>query len=77
MHWKGDPILYTRDGGHGLIVAAHHYQFAADGSLETVHRLTLPVLRIILGKMYPHPEQAIAAHARVIRRERPTEVADE
>lgn len=64
LYWKGEPILYQRDKGHGLILGGYHYQMNLDGSLESVQRVTQPVLAMILGKIYPHPAQAMAAHAR-------------
>lgn len=64
MYWKGEPIIYSRESGTGLILGGYHYRFTQDGGLETLHRVTSPVLEMVLSKMYKHPAQAMAAHAR-------------
>jgi phosphoribosylformylglycinamidine (FGAM) synthase-like amidotransferase family enzyme len=64
LYWKGDPLFYHREEGHGLIIGGYHYQFTPEGSLESAQGITEPVLRMVLSQIYPHPEQAMAAHAR-------------
>ena len=65
--WKGQPFVYLRDEGHGLVIQEYHYRFDADGRLERMDLLTQPVLDILLQSLYPGDEKrraiALAAYA--------------
>ena len=49
--WKGDPILYSRKGGFGLVIRDLHYWYDSDGRLERMEKLNKTVLTMLLDTM--------------------------
>jgi hypothetical protein len=50
IKWKGDPLLYLRPLGSGLVVGSKHYQFDKDGNLERAEPLSQYVIDALISK---------------------------
>jgi len=50
--WKGEPILYKRKGGFGLVIKGLHYWFDPSGQLERMEKLNKTVLNMLLDVLH-------------------------
>lgn len=60
--WAGDPVLYTRPGGHGLVVGKYQYLLKEDGTLESASRVSQPVLSLLVKNLFPGSSTAPGAY---------------
>ena len=51
VSWEGEPLLYRRTRGIGMVLGAHHYLFAADGRLERLSGVNAKVLELLVRQM--------------------------
>ena len=61
LDWNGDPLLYKRKEGFGLVLRGLHYRFTAEGHIEEVSPVTRPVLEFLTKELYPNPGMAMAS----------------
>lgn len=66
LMWTGDPLLYPRRSGHGLIAGAHHYLFDAQGRIESMQLVSRPVLQMLLPQITKNPAAMLAAHLKTL-----------
>ena len=64
LFWKGDPLSYRRDKGTGLIVGRYNYLFDEEGRMESLQKLTSPILEAVVSARFDKPAVAMAAYAR-------------
>jgi hypothetical protein len=66
LMWTGDPLLYPRRSGHGLIAGKHHYLFDADGRMESMQAISRPVIQMLLPQITTNPAALLAAHLKTV-----------
>ena len=57
--WEGDPILYRRPKGYGLVVRDLHYRFDTAGRIESVGSINALVLKELLKKTNPNMDTTL------------------
>ena len=53
VFWEYPPIVYSRPSGWGMICGKYIYAYAADGTLESLSRLTWAILDPVMRGCFP------------------------
>jgi hypothetical protein len=78
LFWTGEPLIYKRPNGIGLVFGGYQYLFDGAGKLESMQTITRPVISAILSALYPNPGAMMAAHLKSapVKPEAPNEQRD-
>jgi len=66
IEWIGDPLIYRRKVGFGLVIGRFHYLLDDKGKLESMQPATRAVLNMLLPVVFPNSEMAAAAYIRQV-----------